>query len=365
MTNTGYPGIMFSFEFATEPSVNQDIELLCIIDDFGTSWQDRAEGGGVKRFPTIKQAINSGDFKNGAKGLPRLELFAQLFGRKLPVILADLTGVDGDTSTETFNSARFAECLEKLERYNFSVLAIPDKMAPTDHNVLKVFYDEQVSKMNLFGVICQIENASELMSLKSKFPKGGILKATLTPQKFVDGIELSLEDTVIYEAGITISNKPNISETWTSRDGVVGELTPDILSKPDFDIMQNNGGVIIDIIDGNNEIVGNVNSNTPAGKDIKIIRSINNFFNTFRTILNTKYGSDNDPPNLIDIISLVKQLREKKIKENIVADARVETEKATENEDGEPVTNQINATAVLDIYDIIFKFDVTGLVNVI
>ena len=364
MVSIGYPSINFKFEKSKEPTINQDIELLCIMDDFGTNWSNREDGGGVKRFDTLKQALNYDGYKTGALGPERLKLLEN-FNKRAPVMLADLTGVNGDKTEGVFNSDRFANCLEKLERSTFSILSVPYTMSTTDWDVYKKFYENQANKMRLFGIITPIGNASELPLLENKFPKGGILKPVVTPLDFNDGTELSIEDSVVYHSGFTYSNKPNVSETWMPMSGVTGKITPDELSKSDFDLVQNYGGCFIDEIDVNNNIVGLINSNTPSGMDIKIIRCFNHFFNKLRYILESKYGKDNDNLSLVELGTLVDQLSDDLITRKMIAGAKVKFEKATEDEWGENLTDQINSTVVVDIYDKIFNFDVDGLLNII
>jgi len=147
--------------------------------------------------------------------------------------------------------------------------------------------------------------------------------------------------------------------------GVTGKITPDELSKSDFDLVQNYGGCFIDEIDVNNNIVGLINSNTPSGMDIKIIRCFNHFFNKLRYILESKYGKDNDNLSLVELGTLVDQLSDDLITRKMIAGAKVKFEKATEDEWGENLTDQINSTVVVDIYDKIFNFDVDGLLNII
>lgn len=365
MVNTGKPEIVFKFDMGIGKPRSKDVELLCLMDDYGTVWQNRKEGGGVKKFDTIQQAIDSKEIKETSTGLARLKLLADEFYPKMPILLADLTGSEGLTTNEIFTSERFDTCLMNLESADFSVLCVPFALTSVDFEAYNLFYKQQSRKMKMFGIITQTPPVSTLPTLAPTFNNGGILKL-ISSKLILDSIKpLSIEESVVYHAGITISNKPNVSETWMALDKVTGEITKDTMSYDDYLILENNGATYIDYLDVNNNILGIVNGNTPAGKDIKVIRSFNHFFNRFRQVLERKYGKDNSLLELMDLMTIVDQLKQEMILKGIVVDARVVTEKPDVDEWGDDVTNMIIASVEIDVYDVIFRYEVDGLLNIV
>jgi len=206
----------------------------------------------------------------------------------------------------------------------------------------KEFYDEQKNKMNFFGLVHQVKPnlmvtedlegnvipETPLLKLLGKwdeetveytglFKTGGSWKTITTPVKFFNEEPLTIEESVVYHAGVTASHAENISETHYILENVEGDITKCVYGEEIFNLINNSGAIAVNYRDKIHKVVQVYNSGTQTWNeqigntlDLKHERVKAVIGNEFRIRLLNLLGKDNNKVSYDDFESLARSIRD-------------------------------------------------------
>jgi hypothetical protein len=302
--------------------------IICIVAPF-------KDGDWVfKAYNSLKEAVDSEKTNNDeVTGYSYLERLYKHFPDMPEIVLCNITTVVEEELDYNLSNEQLALIFDELDEVGISLLAIPQTLTIEQYVMYKTFYDEQKEKMNRFGLIHQVLPTSNvtvdtegntipstplLTVLDKLFRTGGSWFKVTTPEKFPDEDPLSLEETVIYYAGLLSSLPENVSLTYYVLDGVEGLITKEEYGKEIFDLINNSGAIAVNYRDKIHKIVQIYNSGTSTYDeqikdtiDLKHERVTALISNEMKIGLLELLGDDNDQVSYDDFESLARGIRDR------------------------------------------------------
>jgi len=358
MVNLGTPEINFTFDIVTPQTTVVNNGVICLVAPF------KDASFVYKYYDTIKQALDEqgGEQPAGALGYHYLEIISSVLGDRLPIACANITTGSDEVLNFDFSNTKLSNIFVALERANFDILCIPFEIDDDGLNVYKAFYEHELHKMKLFGLVVPRSPTTAATlpysNIPPMFPKGGIYEVITTPVNVTLGL---LDGTVFHASHLASLNvdvsptQKSISEANISTFEEYGETV--------FETINNNGAVAVDILENNNLLYGIVNGNTPSMIDVSIIRTYNYIMKQIRSKL--IFGEKNNKTTLANVLGAVNNVRSTSIDTGLCEDIELEIYKKTVDDNGSPVTNLMGATINVKIYDIVFKYDITSVLEVV
>ena len=333
-----------------------------------------------KAYNTLDDAvIGEQTAAAGAVGYSYLQLLQEYFPGMQEVVLGNLTTNTGTVQTPVYNydltneklSAVFAE----LDEVGVSFIVIPEELSITQYALYKAFYDDQISKMNAFGLItpvtptavtttdctgATITSTPKLTVLDAYFSDGGFWEKITTPiQLESEDDAFSLAETTIYLTGLTATLDENISLTHYVLDNVEGQITQETYTKSIFDLINATGGLaqnyrdrIHGIVQIYNSGTSTLNENLNNTLDLKIERVHALIINEFRIALLNALGEDNDQVTYDNFESIARAIRDEYMTANYINDLTWDID----NSGSAKITVPIQENQ----YNILTEIDVTG-----
>ncbi len=316
--------------------------IMCLVAPF------KDDSFVFKVYNSLKEAVDGEKVvDDNVKGYHYLELLYQFFPEMPEIILCNTTTNTAEEEEPpeydyNLTNERLAEIFEELDEVGISFLVIPEELNIPQYMMYKSFYDEQRNKMNAFGLIHYVkpntmvtiddqgetipetpllELLFELEDGAKKptgiFSTGGSWKTVTTPVKLFDEEPMTMEDSVIYHAGVTANHAENISETHYVLDNIEGLITKKQYGKEAFDLINNSGAIAVSYRDKIHKICQVYNSGTQTWNenlentyDLKIERVHALMINELRIGLLELAGKDNDKVSYDDFESLARNTKD-------------------------------------------------------
>lgn len=314
--------------------------IICIVAPF------KDDSFVTKVYNSLKEAVKGEKTTaTEAKGYQYLELLYKHFPDIPEIVLCNTTTNTGTSQAPVYNykiiNDRLASIFEELDEVGISFIIIPEELTIPQYMMYKSFYDEQREKMNAFGLIHQVKPT--LTSTKDSkgetitgtplleilfneiFHTGGSWKTITTPVKLVGTDVFTLEESVIYHAGLTANHPENESETHYIMNDVEGQITPCTYDRETFDLINNNGAIAVNYRDKIHGVVQIYNSGTQTWNqnledtlDLKHERVHALLINEFKIGLLGLLGKDNNTVTYDNFESLARSIRDKYISNSYI-----------------------------------------------
>jgi len=345
----GEPVINMSEGVGVVPEINYR-NVVCIVAPFKDS------SFVFKSYKNIQKAlIEQKTTDEDAVGYKYLQILAENSKVK-DVILCNLTTGEGNLDY-SLTDEKLLNIFEELEDVHFNILAIPYELSSDQLMIYKNFRNNELKKMNAFGLNTYIDPTVEkIQEIVTEFKNGGIYKVVTTPIN-KDIHDYNLSESVIYHTAITAGNNENISETYFILDGVSGEITKKLYSEEIYNAIIDNGCLAVGYRDKVNGLVQIINSNTPSMKDLKIERVYHLIINEVRRSIENTIGKDNSKsltfPGLIGSLIAIK---DKYVSLGFITDLDYTLNKI--DQDKAQLTLKINENDIIGKFDVLITLEI-------
>ena len=303
--------------------------IICLVAPF------KDDSFVFKTYNSLKEAVNGEKtLDDNALGYHYLELLYEHFPDMPEIVLCNTTTTESGSLDYTLTNEKLANILTELDEVGISFVVIPEELDLPKYVMYKAFYDEQRSKMNFFGLVHQVkptlmvetdhegnaiinETLSKLKALFDLFKTGGSWKTITTPLKFFNEELLTMEESVVYHAGLTATHEENISETHYILENIEGNITKCVYGDELFNLINNTGAIAVNYRDKIHKVAQIYNSGTQTWNeqientlDLKHERVKALIGNEFRLRLLKLMGKDNDKISYDDFESLARDIRD-------------------------------------------------------
>lgn len=356
MPNIGTATIDFTHKIVTRKKSTQIGSVICLVSAFeDDSWKYRY-------YNSLAEALNKeNEVENGF-----LSILGKELSKETPVALYNITTNDGSEFDYNFSTQKLEEAFDNMQRSSYEILCIPYSLTDTELLMYnKFFIDRLKNDMEPIGLTFPRDAGNDNLSyttLPEMFKEGGIYKVITTPMIFEDGTSYDLAESTVYHSCRTSMTPVEVSETEKVITGLKGINTREEYGFERFNEITHNGAVAVDILMNNNTQMGIVNCNTPTMIDLSILRTFNWIIREIKSKL--RFG-DKATATLSNVLEGV----------NLVGTNAVDTGKADsvipkvyrkdKDKEGNPVTNLMGCDIHISIEDIIFKYDVDAILEVV